>query len=290
MTMLEQQQTQPKRAPAGKYPVNDTVRGEIYRGLSLEDTFTKIYATDAWGKGSGAGSVPVHCLEWINFVRRFIKEHKVQTVVDLGCGDWQFSPYIYHDLGVEYTGYDVVLPVIEENRARWGEQGYAFEHLEFSTHVSEIRDAELYIVKDVLQHWSSARVTRFLEEILSSKPRLRFVLLCNCAEPEDWPEDDIGDGGWRPLLAARPPLKAFEPEVLLRFRSLPNLKEVCVLRPAAALRSDDSQSGKAEGVRQDGAAAQGQARTCTETFFSEESCGQRMRHPPPRARGSSEGR
>ena len=31
----------------------------------MEETFTKIYATDAWGKGSGAGSVPVHCLKWL---------------------------------------------------------------------------------------------------------------------------------------------------------------------------------------------------------------------------------
>lgn len=223
----------PPRAPPGKYPLTAAVRGESYRDLSVEDTFTKIYATDAWGKGSGAGSVPVHCLEWINFVRRFIREEKVGSVVDLGCGDWQFSPYIYHDLSVEYAGYDVVLPVIEDNRARWGDQGYAFEHLEFSTRVSEIRDAELYILKDVLQHWSSERISRFLQELLATKERLRFVLLCNCAEPEDWPEDDIRDGGWRPLFAARPPLSAFGPEVLLKFRSLPNMKEVSLLRRQA---------------------------------------------------------
>ena len=48
-------------------------------------------------------------------MRKFIKENAIQSVVDLGCGDWQFSPYIYHDLGVAYTGYDVVLPVIQES-------------------------------------------------------------------------------------------------------------------------------------------------------------------------------
>ena len=51
----------------------------------------------------------------IEFVRTFIKENSIQSVVDLGCGDWQFSPYIYHDLGVDYVGYDVVLPVIQES-------------------------------------------------------------------------------------------------------------------------------------------------------------------------------
>ncbi|CAL1139152.1 unnamed protein product [Cladocopium goreaui] len=206
-----------------KYPLTDTVRGIVYEGLTMEETFTKIYATDAWGKGSGAGSVPVHCLKWIEFVRKFIKENAIHSVVDLGCGDWQFSPYIYHDLGVAYTGYDVVLPVIQENRANWGEQGFAFEHLEFSSQVHEVKDAELYILKDVLQHWSSARISSFLKE-LRRKPTLRFILLCNCAGPEDWPEEDCQDGGWRPLFASKAPLKEFNPEVLLRFPSLPNIK------------------------------------------------------------------
>lgn len=271
---------QVSQAALGNYPVDDVVRGEVYRGLSLEDTFTRIYATDAWGKGSGAGSVPAHCLEWINFVRRFIKQHEVKSVADLGCGDWQFSPYIYHDLDVEYTGYDVVLQVIEENRVRWAEQGYRFEHLEFSTRVPEVRDAELYILKDVLQHWSSARISSFLEELLRSKPGLRFVLLCNCAEPEDWPEGDIRDGGWRPLLAGRPPLSAFGPEVLLRFRSLPNFKEVCLLRPSET----DRPAAEAPSAAEATSAAQGQARASPEPFFSAAACSQRARHPQPRTR------
>mmetsp|Transcript_84116 Transcript_84116/g.139178 ORF Transcript_84116/g.139178 Transcript_84116/m.139178 type:complete len:283 (+) Transcript_84116:70-918(+) len=240
----------PLRAPAGKYPINDVVRGVAYSKMSVEEAFTKIYRTDAWGKGSGAGSVPVHCLKWIEFVRRFVREHKVESVVDLGCGDWQFSPYIYHDLAVKYTGYDVVKHVIEDNRKNWGDHGYVFEHLEFSTLVPQIRDAELYIIKDVLQHWSSARVTAFLRQLLGTKSRLRHVLLCNCAEPEDWPEDDICDGGWRPLFASRHPLNQFSPEVLLHFPSLPNKKEVCVLRPdlqpvPKALRSAHSCGGAA---------------------------------------------
>merc|ERR1719454_1272856 len=116
--------TAPSRAPPGKYPLNDSVRGLTYSNLTIEQTFTQIYQTDAWGKGSGAGSIPVHCLKWIEFVRQFIRKHQVESVVDLGCGDWQFSPYIYHDLDVEYTGYDVVPRVVEANRAAWGDQGY----------------------------------------------------------------------------------------------------------------------------------------------------------------------
>lgn len=270
----------PPRAPPGKYPLNDAVRGLSYRSLSVEDTFTKIYATDAWGKGSGAGSVPSHCLKWIEFVRQFIRKEKLQSVVDLGCGDWQFSPYIYHDLQVDYVGYDVVLPVIEANRQRWGEQGYKFEHLEFSTCVPEIQDAELYIIKDVLQHWSSSRISRFLREVLTTKPRLRYLLLCNCAEPEDWPEDDIGDGGWRPLFAARSPLREFSPTVLMHFPSLPNKKEVCLLRPAAAAPAPAP--GPAPGCQLRAAGCR--CARCGRDYFSAEGCRRRRRHPPLRPR------
>ena len=160
----------------------------------------------------------------------------MKTVVDLGCGDWQFSPYIYHDLGVQYVGYDVVLSVVSENRLQWASQGYTFEHLEFSSNVDHVQDAELYILKDVLQHWSSARIRTFLHELRASKPSLRFILICNCAEPKDWPEEDIVDGGWRPLTSKVAPLNEFNAEPLFRFPSLPNLKEVSVIYPTGCSR------------------------------------------------------
>ena len=155
----------------------------------------------------------------------------MKTVVDLGCGDWQFSPYVYHDLGVRYVGYDVVLSVIEENRSRWASQDVTFEHLEFTSHIGEVQDAELYIMKDVLQHWSSQRIRTFLRQLRTSKPSLRYILVCNCAEPKDWPEADIMDGGWRPLSSMHAPLNEFGAEPLFRFPSLPNLKEVCLIFP-----------------------------------------------------------
>mmetsp|Transcript_23297 Transcript_23297/g.43807 ORF Transcript_23297/g.43807 Transcript_23297/m.43807 type:complete len:261 (-) Transcript_23297:90-872(-) len=252
-----------------KYPLNDAVRGTSYLGLSLEETFSQIYATNAWGKGSGAGSLPAHCLRWIEFVRKFIKEHHVKSVVDLGCGDWQFSPYIYHDLGVEYVGYDVVPQVIEENRSRWASHGFRFQQLEFSSQLANVQDAELYILKDVLQHWSSARVQDFLSRLRAAKASARFILVCNCAEPEDWPEMDIMDGGWRPLHATRPPLSNFDPEVLFRFPSLPNMKEVCLIHP---LRHPQGRTGAVP--RPMPLAVRGTASCCT----------RRATQPPPRRR------
>lgn len=64
-------------------------------------------------------------------MRKFIKENAIQSVVDLGCGDWQFSPYIYHDLDVAYLGYDVVLSVTEETP-----EGNSWTHQRWSTGIA----------------------------------------------------------------------------------------------------------------------------------------------------------
>eukprot|EP00401_Gymnodinium_catenatum_P078687 CAMPEP_0117465920 /NCGR_PEP_ID=MMETSP0784-20121206/4874_1 /TAXON_ID=39447 /ORGANISM="" /LENGTH=321 /DNA_ID=CAMNT_0005259843 /DNA_START=21 /DNA_END=983 /DNA_ORIENTATION=+ len=195
-------------------------------GSTMQEIFTSIYETSAWGKGSGAGSVPAHCLPYISFLRSFIKERDVRSVGDLGCGDWQFSPYIYHDLDVAYVGYDVVRQVVEANRRNNPE--YQFEELDFCNNVSSIRDAELFILKDVLQHWSSSRVEAFVQELLT-KRRFRFLLVVNCCEPADWKVLDVHDGGWRPMRANRPPLSLFDPQVLMEFQSLPNKKECSLI-------------------------------------------------------------
>jgi len=224
--------------PEANYELNDGVRGLAFRGLSVEDTFTNIYKKGMWGHGSGHGSSPENCGAWIKLVREFIREHNVQSVVDLGCGDWQHSWFIYNDLNVVYTGYDVVRSVVEANQEEWGDQGFhssalkgnfTFIHSDFSARVQDVVDADLYIIKDVLMHWSSEKIRCFLEELLAKKKRVKHILLCNCIEPEDWPDDDIGTGGWRPLFSSRPPLSEFRPEVLLQFEGN-NKKEVCILR------------------------------------------------------------
>ena len=71
------------------------------------------------------------------------------------------------------VGYDVVKPVIDANRDAWGEHGYAFEHLDFSSNVGRIRDAELYILKadqwgqvqHVLRHFGNPRLLALGEAV-----------------------------------------------------------------------------------------------------------------------------
>ena len=83
---------------------------------NIKNEFTNIYEKELWGrgKGSGAGSRPKFNVPYITFLENFLRDNNIKSVIDFGCGDWQFSQYI--DWGnVNYLGLDVVDFVIERN-------------------------------------------------------------------------------------------------------------------------------------------------------------------------------
>lgn len=170
--------------------------------------FEELYRTGAWGEGSGEGSDPKACRPYIALLERFLRERGVQSVADFGCGDWQFSQRI--DWGdVAYTGYDVVPAVVESCRERFGRTGVEFRLIE--GRLAEVADADLLLVKDVLQHWSYPRIHAFL----SGLGRFRCALVTNCVAPSGRTENrDCADGDYRPLDIREAPFAMEAAEVL----------------------------------------------------------------------------
>src|SRR5437870_4263480 len=64
---------------------------------SVEEVFTEIYNQAIWGANeqgegySGPGSTMASTVEYRGFLQNFLKEKGIRSVVDLGCGDWEFS-------------------------------------------------------------------------------------------------------------------------------------------------------------------------------------------------------
>ena len=54
---------------------------------------------------------------YIEFLKNFIKENNIRTVVEVGCGDWKVSRYIPWE-DAQYHGYDVVKSVINRNKKK----------------------------------------------------------------------------------------------------------------------------------------------------------------------------
>ena len=173
----------------------------------MRKRFEKIYENNDWVHGSGEGSLIIHTRRYIDFLQRFFREHQIRSVVDLGCGDWQFSRHIDWN-GIRYQGFDLVRSVIATNQSLYTSENISF-HLHDGNH-DNLPEADLLIVKDVLQHWSAQSIRAFLPTL----SKFRMCLITNCINPLGLTENgDIADGDFRPLDLRLPPFNLPADEV-----------------------------------------------------------------------------
>jgi SAM-dependent methyltransferase len=133
-------------------------------GRTVETVFTEIYRRNLWGGDdgrlySGPGSDPAVTGPYVEAVTRFIREHRIESVVDVGCGDFRVGEQIAA-LGVRYHGIDVVPDVIEHHQARHARPGVSFSCRNAID--DELPEADLGLVRQVLQHLSNEQIQRVL--------------------------------------------------------------------------------------------------------------------------------
>jgi len=176
----------------------------------MQEAFTDVYQRNDWDVGSGRGSTPDNTVEYRKLIERFIHTHEIKSVIDIGCGDWQFSRLIEWG-DVEYLGIDTVPAVVEANRKRFGPR-YRFECRDVTN--DKLPPTDLLLMKDVLQHWPNSAIQTFL-------PRLknyRFAILTNDGCPSPRLNTEIRMTGYRPLDLRQPPFSVAMEE-LLRYRT-----------------------------------------------------------------------
>ncbi len=156
--------------------------------------FADIYEKDAWGSGSGAGSLTEVTIGYRHFLETFVQLNAVRSVVDCGCGDWQFSRFIDWG-GARYLGLDVVDSVIAANQAAFGNPPLV-DFRAYDGQFANLPGGDLLICKDVLQHLSRPRIEEFLE---ATRGRYRFRLITNCVLPQSQCNAEIETGSFRPL-------------------------------------------------------------------------------------------
>ena len=200
--------------------------------------FTYNYDNNIWGNtitthyngNSGGGSdVEYNKDSYIPFLKEFITNNNIKTIVDLGCGDFRCGELIYNDLDILYTGYDTYKKVIDYHLTQYGlsttesEPKFSFIHLDFCNNKENIINGDLCILKDVIQHWSLDNIYNFLDYLVDSK-KFKYILICNCNYQET-DNTDIINGYFRPLSCDYLPLKKYNPTKLYNY----NTKEVCVI-------------------------------------------------------------
>jgi SAM-dependent methyltransferase len=162
--------------------------------------FEDIYRSGAWGTGSGSGSSEAVTRPYRLFLQDFLRRRAIRSVVDVGCGDWQFSSHVDWS-GVRYLGIDVSATALASSR-RFEGPNVAFR--EGDARVDELPEADLLIAKDVLQHWSNDDIQGFLPRL----ERFRYALITNGFPPTRLYKTNLpkkAGAGYRPIdLSADP--------------------------------------------------------------------------------------
>lgn len=132
--------------------------------------------------------------------RRFSEEKQIKTVVDLGCGDWQFSKTIdWKD--IQYKGFDVVEGVIQQNQKLYGKKNISFIHADATSY--DLPAADLLICKEVLQHLPFKDIFSILSQI----KKYKYCLILNDVDPITLSQvnSDIRRGHYRALDLTQAP-------------------------------------------------------------------------------------
>lgn len=175
-------------------------------GKSPEEAFTQIYNTGEWGRDrfgegtSGSGSLPETTEPYRFFVQQFIDQHQIQSVVDMGCGDWSFSQLMNWE-NINYMGFDVVKSVIEKNQAKFTQPNIHFYHGDVLT--TDLPPADLLICKDVLHHLCNEDISSFILQL----PNFKYCLITNDVNNNTLSSanPNIHTGGFRQLDLTKPP-------------------------------------------------------------------------------------
>ena len=188
--------------------------------------FGEIYASDKWSNGSGPGSNTEACAPYRALIEDCISKRGVKSILDVGCGDGQSLTGLR--LGTAtYTGIDVAPVALE--RARKATPNGTFLELDATTvPVDKWPDADLVLIKDVIQHWPLSLVKDRMEAIVARYPRVLVTNSVECSFATVNAECKTGE--FRPIDLGKPPF-CLPIEPLLSFAD----KRVDLLRKLSSI-------------------------------------------------------
>jgi len=192
--------------------------------------FSRIYDTGEWDRDSdvkgtsGSGSSPTNARMYIEYLRNFLKDQNIKSVVDLGCGDWQISSCINWN-GIQYTGVDVVESVINRNKKKYSSPKISFikaDGIDYS-----LPRADLLICKDVLQHLPFMDIL----SVITQMSKFKYCIIVNDVDPVTLTCEniDIPRGHYRTLDVTKPPFGLTGRKVLT-YASANETKQVLLIQ------------------------------------------------------------
>jgi len=192
---------------------------------TTEATFTKFYMTNQWGgkeSRSGPGSDSDQTRIIIKELPTLLSELNISTMLDIPCGDLNWMQHV-ELRNIDYTGADIVKPLIQKNTEKYGRNGVCFQHLDILE--DKLPKKDLVLCRDCLVHFSISDVFLALNNICNSQSE--YLLTTTYTDSKmrlsvnlnglgvDNDNGDIVTGLWRPLNLELAPFMFPEPLVVI---------------------------------------------------------------------------
>jgi hypothetical protein len=145
-------------------------------GRSNADIFDAVYRHSLWGSAedgraySGSGTYDPSVPQYVDYVRAFIAERRIESIAEIGCGDFTIGRRYAGDVG-RYLGVDVSNIAIAQNIERFSGEGVEFACLDASEH--DLPRSDLCIIRQVFQHLDNGSISRILKRTAAHQ----FVLV-----------------------------------------------------------------------------------------------------------------
>jgi SAM-dependent methyltransferase len=110
---------------------------------------------------SGPGSWLENAGDAIDFINSSINKFNMKTILDLGCGDWNWFKYVALH-AVDYIGWDADESMIKENSLNFGQKNIRFYVKDIVT--EEFPEVDLIICRDVLFHMKKNLAVKVIEK------------------------------------------------------------------------------------------------------------------------------
>lgn len=189
------------------------IRRSQFYGKTANEVFDDIYQKGYW-KGdekqsiSGPGSSKEVTQPIQLNLKQFITSHTIQSIGDIGCGDFNWMQSLISD-DIQYTGYDIVKELISNNNKLFRADNIEFKQVNIIE--TPISSADLLICRDCLVHLDVKSIQHALKHIVESKPA--WIALTNFNSCEK--NINITTGNWRPLNFSLTPFNLPAPNVVL---------------------------------------------------------------------------
>lgn len=123
--------------------------------------FVKFSQNETFESISGPGSSIKNTIEARNLIKKTIEKYNIKSILDLGCGDWNWFRLINLE-GISYEGWDACEDMITSNQLNFKEDNINFKTYDIV--LSEYPDVDLIICRDVLFHMPTNLASKIIKK------------------------------------------------------------------------------------------------------------------------------